>query len=160
MGDEKAYIEIITDSLKKKIRILDQMILKNDEQKNIIGVPNPDMAAFEKTEEEKTVFINELKFLDEGFQTVYDRIKTEFLKNRNLYKEEIRTLQSLIKDITDRSMTIQSQEERNRNDIQRYFSNVRKNIRQAKTSNKVAAGYYKSMSRLDVIEPQFMDKKK
>ncbi len=104
--------------------------------------------------------IEQLNQLDEGFQQIYDRIKPILQQQKEVYKEEIRTMKQLITEITDRSTTVQTQEVRNRDLAVKRFSAVKGNIRQARASNQAASQYYKSMSRLNVVDSQFMDKKK
>ena len=62
--------------------------------------------------------------------------------------------------ITERSMKIQVQEQRNKELAGMQFSKARKKIRQVKAGNKAATQYYKNMQQMDAIPPQFLDKKK
>ena len=79
--------------------------------------------------------------------------------NKDSYKEEIRTMQGLITEITEKSATVQAQEQRNRALAEKRFANVKKGIRKARTSNQAASRYYKSMANLNVVDSQFLDEK-
>lgn len=157
---DKEYLTVLIESLQKKKGILDLLIEKNKEQGFLFADEASDPDRLEENIQEKNDLIAQLVKLDEGFQQVYDRIKTSLHGQKQQYAEEIRKMQQLIKEITDRSATIQAQEERNRTLAVKRFTAVRGNIRQARTSNQVASQYYKSMSKLNVVDSQFLDSKK
>ena len=160
MDDKVTYIKIMIESLKKKIEILDEIIIKNKEQKEIISKENLETNEFEKNLEEKSRLVEKIEDLDDGFQNVYNHVKEELSGNRKEYAGEITRLQELIGIITDKGILIQTEEERNKNMIQTHFSTIKKEIKQTKKGRKVASDYYKSMSKTGMVEPQFLDKKK
>lgn len=160
MDTNGTYINILIESLEKKLKVLNQIMEKNKEQKLIVSVEKLETDKFEENLKEKANLIDEIESLDEGFHTVYEHVKEELAGNKNQYAVEISRLQELIRTITDKSILIQTEEERNKSMIQKHFSTIKKEIRQAKAGRKVAADYYKSMSKTNMIEPQFLDKKK
>ena len=97
--------------------------------------------------------------LDEGFQSVYDRVKENIQRYKLNYKNDILILQQLIKEVTSLSATIQAQESRNKLQVDRKFRQLRSETKTAKRSVSMANKYYKNMSHIS-YEPQFMDKKK
>ena len=157
---EKNYIQILIQSLQKKKKVLDNIIEKNQEQYEILSAEEADMDAFEKNVTEKSQYVDEIIFLDDGFEEIYARVKEELDKNRVAHGAEIKEMQALIAEITERSMTVQAQEQRNKELATQQFSKAKRKIRQVKAGNKVAAQYYNSMQQLNVVDPQFMDKKK
>ena len=66
----------------------------------------------------------------------------------------------MITEITERSVNIQSEEVRNRKLVEMRFSQERKKVRNMKNSSTVANQYYKTMTKLNHIDAQFMDRKK
>ena len=62
--------------------------------------------------------------------------------------------------MTDKSVAIQAEERRNRDVFMGGLDRMNKEVYQAKRTKNYVANYYKNMSGLNVIEPQFMDKKK
>ena len=84
----------------------------------------------------------------------------ELLDNKDSYKEQIRRIQVLITEITEKGVSIQVQEERNKKSIEAYFSKQRKQIKEGRVSSQRAYGYYKTISNSGLIPPQFMDQKK
>lgn len=156
----KEYIAVLIQSLEKKRSLLDRIIEKNKEQSFLFTDETSDPDRLEENMQEKSKLVDQLVQLDDGFEQVYERIKPILQKEKESYKEEIRTMKGLITEITERSTTVQAQEYRNRELAVKRFSAVKGNIRQARTSNRVASQYYKSMAKLNAIDSQFMDKKK
>ena len=109
--------------------------------------------------QEKSGLVDQLNELDEGFQQIYNRVKAMLQADKESYKEEIRTMQKLITEITEMSTTIQTQEKRNYDLAGKRFAKVKKGIRKARASNRVASQYYKNMANLNVVDSQYMDKK-
>ena len=160
MDKGSTYITILIQSLEKKIRVLDKIIESNKDQKEILSQEEMDTDRFEANLDEKGRLIDELNLLDDGFQEIYNRVKDELGDNRELYKEEIKRMQKLISDITERSVTIRAEEERNRAVAAKQFDNMRDNIQVAKRSRQAANVYYSNMSRVNTVDAQFMDKRK
>lgn len=160
MDKGSTYITILIQSLEKKIRVLDKIIESNKDQKEILSQEEMDTDRFEANLDEKGRLIDELNLLDDGFQEIYNRVKDELGDNRELYKEEIKRMQKLISDITERSVTIRAEEERNRAVAARQFDSMRDNIQTAKRSRQAANVYYSNMSRVNMVDAQFMDKRK
>lgn len=157
---DSSYIEILKDSLVKKINILERISEQNKVQAELARAETFDYDIFEKTLEEKDALINEINKLDSGFQSVYDRIKEALESDKQVYADEIKEMQRLVSVITDKSMDIMAEERRNRDAIMSRKDSLKKEIGMARTTNKVAANYYKTMSKLNVLDSQFIDAKK
>jgi len=160
MENGKNYITIMIDSLYKKITILDKISEENEKQRILIEKQDMELEDLEPLLEKKQEYIDKLNELDDGFQSVYDRIKIELKKYPEQYKEEIKEMKKLISQITGKSMVIQTEEERNKQTIQERFGKIRRQIRQTKNTNKAVTNYYNNMNNLTNIEAQFMDRKK
>lgn len=158
MGNE--YLSVMIQSLQKKISVLDEITEKNKEQRQILEQEELDSEAFERNVREKSELVEQINFLDEGFEDLYERIKSVIEAEKQEYKEEILLMKQLITEITEKSVNIQSDEVRNRSLVERKFAQERKKIKSRKTSSTVANQYYKNMSKLNYVDAQFMDKKK
>lgn len=117
------------------------------------------MDDFDLNMKEKSILIDQLSKLDDGFTSVYNRVKVELQDHKSMYEEQIKQMKVLISKITELSVKIQTQETRNRELAQKKFQNLKKEVQQAKRSERMASNYYKSMGMIDT-EPQFIDKKK
>lgn len=157
---ERNYIEILKNSMERKEQVLQKILLANEEQRQTAAAPKLDYEKFDEIYERKGALISELNLLDSGFQSVYDRVKEMLEKNKELYRNDIAALKESIKKVTELSMQIEASEKRNKELVEKSIANMRRDVNAAKASNKAAAGYYNNMSRLTVIDPQFMDKKK
>lgn len=153
------YLSLMIDSLNKKKLLLQQIVSLNDEQERILDDENLDGDAFEANMKGKGDCIDEINKLDDGFQLLYNRIKEDLEADRTKYSEEIKTLQQLIRDVTELGTRIEVQEKRNRVKVEEMFRRERKEHQTAKRSASMAQSYYQSMNKLS-YEPQFMDTKK
>ena len=153
------YLQIMTSSLEKKKKILQDIVDYNVEQERIVTSGEFDGDKFQKNMENKAECIDMLNTLDEGFQSVYDRVKADVEMYKQNYKADIQRLQQLIKEVSALSATIQAQESRNKLQIERKFSELKQETKTAKRSVSMANKYYQNMSRVS-SKPQFMDHKK
>lgn len=152
------YLQIMIDSLKKKKDILIKIVSLNEKQNEILSKEELNQDAFENNMHEKGECIDELEKLDEGFQSVFDRIKEELSSNKQLYFNEIAAMKKLIKEVTELGAKIEVQEARNKVKVEAMFRRERQEHKEAKRSASMAKSYYQNMSRVS-DEPQFMDTK-
>lgn len=157
---DKEYVAILRQSLEKKVRILDLIIEKNKEQRAIFSDETMPPERLEENLKEKGELIDQLNQLDDGFEQVYQRIKEILAKEKDAYRDEIQKMQEMIREITDKSATVQTQELRNRELAVRKFSTIKKEIKKARTTTKAASQYYKNMAKMNVVDSQFLDQKK
>ncbi len=157
---EQEYLNILITSLKKKGSILRELLGKTEQQKALLTDETFSETTFMRLTEEKSVLLENLKQQDEGFETLYKRVSPILQGNKSLYKAEIQTMQQLIREITDLSVAIQSLETRNRAGLELFLRSKRGEIRKLKRSRSAAAKYYNNMSKMNLTDPQFMDKKK
>ena len=156
---KETYLDIMQQSLEKKIVVLERIIELNQEQR--IGLENPELDPdqFDEIVEAKQEMIHQLERLDSGFEKLFENVKNELADKKEQYADRIKKMQELIKDITDRSVEIQAQEQRNMDLMTKKFAAIRQKAKSVRTSNKVASQYYKSMAKLNYVDPQFMDDK-
>ena len=155
----KNYLQIMSESLIMKTEILDNLIVLNDEQERIASADTFDDAAFRANVDSKAELIERLEKLDDGFNSLFARVKEQLEADREAYRDDIAKMQQLIRDVTERAATVEAKETRNRVLIQNKFMAMRKEVQLAKKSSKMANTYYKNMNKLN-YEPHFMDKKK
>ena len=156
----EGYLQILIESLEKKIAVLDKVIELDKQQAEISSHQPMDMKAYDKTVDEKGELIDEINRLDEGFSSTFELIGDEVKNNPDKYKEKVQTLQNLIREAVDKGVSIEVQEKRNRAALENVFRMKRNEIRQMKKSGAAATKYYKAMSRINDVDPQLMDRKK
>ena len=157
---QETYIEIMIQSLSKKLQVLDAIIEQNTKQKEILENPKSTVEEFDATVDTKSALIEQMQQLDSGFEKLFERVKEELANKKENYTDSIATMQSCIRGITDKSMEIQAQEARNRDLMVRKFAFVKETAKNVRTNSKVANQYYKNMMKLNYVAPQFMDNKK
>lgn len=154
------YLSVLEDSLKKKLQILDELTDYTMQQQELLKVEELDYEAFDRLVDQKDPLIQRIMELDQGFETVYDRIKEQLLGNKEQYAVQIRALQSLIGELTDKSVKLQTMEQRNKSAIEQQFRKSREKIRQGRQNKQAALNYYKNMNNANYVPPQFLDNKK
>ena len=157
---QNTYIDIMIQSLQKKIQVLEEIKKQNIKQKEILEDEKADADGFDEIVERKTTLIEQITQLDSGFDKLFDRVKEELNANKEAYADKIRTMQNLIRQVTDLSMELQAQEARNKELMTRKFASVRERAKAVRTNTKAVSQYYQNMMQLNVIDPQFMDNKK
>lgn len=156
---EKDYIQMLTQSLEKKIETLEKIHAYNIEQNELLQQKEVDFDAWEVIVEKKSVEIDQITFYDQGFETVYERVKDALATNKEEYKEQIKELQRLITRITELTVNIQAQEERNKQLAQTCFARYKKQSRQFKENKKALNVYRNQMRKTNVVDAQFLDKR-
>lgn len=154
------YLTLLEESLRRKLQVMAEVQAYNLRQQEIFQADEADLDQFDEYIEEKEKLIEKLTSLDNGFERLYQKVAEELKDNRQLYAEQIKSLQKLITEVTDASVAIQAQEARNRKLIEDYFRKERDGIRMNRKTSKAAIDYYRNMSRSAVVLPQFMDNKK
>lgn len=152
------YLSVLEDSLNKKKAILERIVAYNEVQKEILSASDFTEEKFEANAEDKESCINEIDVLDEGFQRIYNRVKEELENNREAYVDQIKSLQSLIREVTELGVKIETQEKRNKELAVKRFAELRQELSSAKRSASMAKAYYQNMNKIS-SEPQFMDSK-
>lgn len=157
---QETYVDIMIQSLNKKIQVLERIIELNIVQKEILEDAKSEIERFDKVVEEKAQLIEQMQQLDSGFEKLYARVQEELQGNKEAYASQIKTMQRAIRSITDKSMEIQAQEARNKDLMVRKFTFVKETAKSVRTNSKAATQYYKNMMKLNYVDPQFMDNKK
>lgn len=154
------YLDLLEESLRKKLQVMAEIQKYNLRQQEIFQSQNVDMDRFDEYVAEKGALIDRVTALDSGFEKLYAKVAEQLSGNREKYAAQIRTLQSLVAEVTDTSVQLQAQEARNKKLIEDYFRREKEGIRMGRKSSQAAIGYYKTMSKTAVMPPQFMDSKK
>lgn len=150
MGDysmNENYVDIMLQSLKKKVTVLNQIIELNRQQKILLDDPNLPPESLEQNLSDKDQMIRKLNELDKGFEELYNRVKDELQAQRAQYVSQISQMQDLIKEITEKSAMIQTQELRNKEKAMQKFSGIREQVKGVRNSQKVVKQYYQNMMK-------------
>ena len=86
-------LDMLEESLRKKIEIMTEIEAENERQKEVLSNPdsvNEDL--FDATVDTKGELIDKLVALDDGFQSLFDRVKEEVGSNREKFADQINAL--------------------------------------------------------------------
>ena len=157
---DQSSAQVLLQSLEKKNQLLDQMIRQNGIQEEILKQEEFDMDAFDATIDQQSAYVEQLDQLDRGFESVYDRVREELMENKERYRNEITRMKEQIQQITDKIVTLNAGNMRNKMLAENQFKKKRQEIGTGASKNRVARNYYNSMNNLNYVSPQFYDNKK
>lgn len=157
---DQSGAQVLLQSLEKKNKLLDQMILQNGIQEEILKQEEFDMDAFDAAIDQQSAYVEQLDKLDQGFESVYDRVRGELIENKERYRNEITRMKEQIQQITDKIVTLNAGNMRNKMLAENQFKKKRQEIGSGASKNRVARNYYNSMNNLNYVSPQFYDNKK
>ena len=163
MGEKMAeYLELLEESLVKKIGVLNRIGEFNLKQRELFTTftESPDFGQFDSYIEEKDKLIDELNSLDDGFESLYERVAETLKADRAGNAAKIKRLQDLIREVTDKSSELQAQEADNKKLIEKYFNSVRDGIGKGRTSLNAAYSYMQAQRGMNSSESLYMDSKK
>lgn len=154
------YLQILQDSLVKKLELLDEIEKKSLEQSDMIKESNVDLALVDFNMDEKAKLIDDVLALDDGFESIYEKIREQLIANKEQFKPQINELQSLIEKVTEKSASIQVIEARNKAQMEVVFASQKREVQSRRNAMSVAKDYYQTMNKVKHVSPQFLDQKK
>lgn len=156
---DENYVQVLIDTITKKEETLRKILEITRRQELLSKQEVYSSDEMEETLNEKEIQIARINYLDEGFQSVYDRVRSEVRNNIEKYRQDVLTLQERIRTCTEIANEIQVLEERNRNRFSALFSKTRTEYSTSKTRANVAQNYFKTMNNSKVMDAYFVDKK-
>ena len=154
------YLTMMEESLDRKIGVLRAIEAQNEAQREIMKREGePDTDAFDATVAEKDRLVEEGLKLNDGFDSLYERVREELNDHKDLYGERIKRMQDKIGEITALSTSIEATEQRNKTLAEKFFAGAKENLGENRKSANAAINYYRNMSKSNFYDPQFMDKK-
>ncbi len=160
MQEIENYLRVLSDSLEQKKNVMSQILEITRKQEHIASMPSLDENDFSNSVNEKEVLIARLNQLDDGFTSIYERIRQDVIDQKGLYDPEIRSMQNQIKQCVEIGNQIKVLEERNQVKLSNHFREKRKEYKARADSNRAAKIYHQTMSGVQYSDPFFMDKKK
>ena len=153
------YIGILQDSLEKKIDLLNKIIVRNEQQRQLFESDKTTPDELDNNIEVKGRLVDQIIELDDGFEQLFSRVQEELLEERDRYRDRIALMQESIRRITELTAKVESQEQRNRTLAVSFFSGKKSAARQIRKGAAAVSRYYQGMMRSNVINPQILDTK-
>lgn len=170
MGQEKVYIQILTESLLKKNGCLEELLKLTKEQGGVIddlansgerNISAETMARFNEILNKKQVILEEIRVLDSGFESIYlNKAKEIMQKEKENLKEQVLQMQDYIKVATDKAVSLETLERRNKAKFDLYLNQSRQKINAIKQNKQSVTNYYKNNPYQHQGQSYFIDKKK
>lgn len=154
------YLDMLQDSLKKKLEILDGIMKHQQEESDMLKSGKMDMEAFDQNINDKVALAEGIDSLDDGFEQVYDRVREEMIRHKEKYAVQIRAMQDMIGEISEKNVLIQAEENRIKLEVDNFAKRESAALRQRLDNGKAARSYYNNMKKLNYVDSQFMDRKK
>lgn len=155
-----SYLDMMEESLKRKIEIMHKIEIENEKQKEILNDPTQvNIPDFDTAVECKGGMIDQLTELNDGFESLYEKVRDELQINKEQYRLQIERMQDMIRQITELGTRLETQELRNKQMADSFFSAERTSMKQGKKSVAAAYNYYKNMNHSQITPPQFFDSK-
>lgn len=157
----KNYLTLMIESLDKSNHLLDEIIACNEEQTRMLKSPDFTFEMFDENVERKGELVEKLIKLDEGFDSVFGKVRPELdtSEGKQLYAKEIQTMQTKIRLMTDKRVSVETSEQRNKKLIEQHFANAKQELKGKGQHSKAVLNYYKNMNRVNYVDPQFLDRK-
>ncbi|MCR5023506.1 MAG: hypothetical protein K6A90_04120 [Lachnospiraceae bacterium] len=160
---KNSYVNLLIESLEDKIKVLDEIIKTDAEQADILKEPEIDLDELRENQEKIGELAGKLDKLNDGFESVYSKVRNELQDNMDLYRDEIKKMQELITVITDKSVKIEAEQSRNKSSAGRFFKDKRKELsdrRNAVQKINLYANQMHSVIPKGQADAAFLDKKK
>lgn len=153
-------LKLLEENLTRKNYILDKLQTLCDKQSLLLVGDSIGMEDFDDCMNEQNVLVEELVQLDYDFEQLCKLVREEVIADHNMDESEKERISQLNQTVLDKGLKLQAQAASNKKKLDQYFQKERKNIGSGRRSSKAAMDYYRTMSKSNVIPPQFMDKKK
>lgn len=150
----------MTESLEKKLEVLDKVYELNKRQLAASSKRPFDTEAYDAIMDEKGELIDELNRLDDGFTSTYELVREEVQRNPDKYREKVQVMQELVREAVARGVSIEAQEQRNKASMEAALTSKRQEIRERRVTASAATKYYSAVSKINTVDPQLMDSKK
>jgi len=159
MEENHNYVQVLVETLKKQVTVLQDILELTKTQSVIAADSEFNEVLLEESLNKKEVLIAKLNELDDGFTAVYGRVRSEVANNQELYQDELKTMQSLIKQCTDLGVEIKVLEERNRERLAQCFASQQKKYGTKRTAASVASHYHQTMNNQKVRDAYLFNQK-
>lgn len=160
MEHTDAYVDILVTSLRKKITLLEKIENVITEQERELKKPNPDIDRLDEIEKQIGELLQEVEQAEDGFESVYNRVKEVLEDQKAKYKSQIQEMQGYIRTITDKTVKIKAQEVRNQQYMKLFFETKKREIRQFRSGKRSVAKYNQHTANSAMGQSYFLNSKK
>lgn len=157
---EREYLDVLIQSLRKKLVLLNRLSILNQDQREILQDEQATPDAFDINVRDKGDLIDQIVALDAGFDEVYAHIKDLMERDHSAYEDQLDEMRRLIRQVMAEDASVRAEEQKNYELAQQKFANIKKQVREVKASQKMVNSYYQNMMRQKPGDAMFLDNKK
>lgn len=157
---EREYLDVLIQSLRKKLVLLNRISILNREQREILQDEEAAPDVFDINVRDKGDLVDQIVALDVGFDEVYAHIKDLMERDHSAYEDQLEQMRELIRQVMAKDASVRAEEQRNYELAQRRFANIKKQVREVKASRKMVNSYYQNMMSQKPGDAMFLDNKK
>lgn len=157
---EREYLDVLIQSLRKKLVLLNRISILNREQREILQDEDAAPDDFDINVRDKGDLVDQIVALDAGFDEVYAHIKGLMERDHSAYEDQLEQMRELIRQVMAKDASVRAEEQRNYELAQRRFANIKKQVREVKASRKMVNSYYQNMMSQKPGDAMFLDNKK
>lgn len=114
MNQVDLYLKLLIDVLESKNKLLKETLILTNNQTSILQNEQSSIDDFMLIIDQKKKLIDMINENDEGFNSIYLRIKPDLINQINRYKDIILVLKQKVVEIGDLDIAITVQEEKNK----------------------------------------------
>ena len=151
MDEIQHYIDMLVSVLNKQIAELKTILDITRRQCDIADADVFDEDSFGATLSEKDLAIVRLNELDNGFVSVYNKVRSVIQGSPMLYKKEVENMQILIRQCTDLGNEIRTMELRNKERIDRAFARKKQEYSVKQNVATVVGKYNNTMRNVNMM---------
>ena len=155
MTGEGQYIDMLKDILDKQIDTLEDILEVTKEQSRIAYGDEFDSEGFDSTLTKKDMLIIRLNEMDDGFASVYNKVRRDVRNEPDKYRDKIVVLQDMIRKCTDLGMEIKTLESRNKDKLAQCFSGKKQEYSAKQAAANVANKYSVTMRNVNLMSESY-----
>ncbi len=156
----KNEINILIDSLTKKKSILTEILEESQRQLEMVSLDSFNLEDFDVLVDRKSDLLEKNNLNDEGFDSIFQRIRNELVAQKVQYATEIALMQELIRANLDLGSDIHNIEQQIKNGLDAALRENKSRLTKEKLGGKAVMDYYKQANQMNYVSPAFLDQKK
>lgn len=161
MSHVNTQLDILINSLNKKISYLEDILKRTKEQSSLLDKDELDLRVFNNIMNNKQNRIDKIFEIDNGFQEMFNKVKGYLNTNGELYKEQIKLMKEYILKIGELGVEIKVLESKNKTKFQLITNGKKSKVKEYRNNKNVVSNYHSNINNQNnATQSHFFDSKK
>lgn len=152
-------LSALQENLQEKTYVLEQSAGLVKQMLLLLADPDVTVERLEASMDELEVLAEQMDALCEEFGCIFEELKKNLPDDRPAYQKQIDRILEMNANTDELAQRIAKDLAENKEKMQEYLSEERRNLGVGRKSSKAALNYYKNMSGSNVVPSFFMDHK-